>query len=105
MQFSDKDWASILLTGTGNPIQGPCYLAQVVLTPDLVDNCEVHIYDSLGSTNNEIAHIRAWSPETRPVFYVRPFKIHNGIYVLFDDHTESVQLIYKPIYSDRKVID
>jgi len=105
MQFFDKDWASVLLRRSTIVHKGICYLAQIVLTPDLADNCQVIVYDSTGTSDNEIVNIRAWSPESRPVFYIRPFKVQRGLYVLFDDYAQSVQVVYKPIYSDKETKD
>jgi len=105
MQFSDKDWASILLTETATPIKKTCYLAQIVVTPKSNKRCNVHVYNSTGSADNEIAHIGCGTGITNSVIYFRPFKIQNGIYVLFDGDTSDVQLIYKSIYSELGIKD
>lgn len=105
MKFSDRDWASIFITESATPIKSICYLAQIVVTPKDNKRCNVHVYDSTGTADNEIAHIGSATGVTNSVIYFRPFKVHNGIYVLFDGDTVGVQLIYKSVFSEEEIKD
>ena len=105
MQFSDKDWASILLFRSETPIKKFCYLAQIVVTPKDNKRTNVHVYDSTGTADNEIIHIGTGTGITVSVPYYRPFRIHNGIYVLFDGDTSCVQIIFKASFSESEIKD
>lgn len=105
MQFSDKDWASVFLTESAVPIKGFVYLAQLVVTPKDSKRCDVHVYDSTGQPDNEIAHIGTGIGITVSVPFYRPFRVHNGIYVLFDGDTSGVQVIFKASFSEVELKD
>jgi len=105
MQFSDKDWGSIFLTESATPIKSLCYLAQIVVTPKSNKRCNVHVYDSTGTADNEIAHIGTPTGSTISVVYYKPFRAHNGIYVLFDNDTVGVQLIFKATFTAAEMKD
>ena len=105
MQFSDNDWASVFLTVSSTPIKKFCYLAQIVVTPKSNKRCNVHVYDSTGTTDNEIAHVGTAMGVSESIVYYRPFRINNGIYVLFDGDTVCVQLIFKSVFSEHEIKD
>ena len=105
MQFSDKDWASVFLTESSTPIKSFCYLAQVIVTPKSDKRCNVHVYDSTGFADNEVVHIGTATGVTKSVLFFRPFRIDNGVYVLFDGDTVGVTLIYKSVFSESELKD
>lgn len=102
---NNEGWGSVLLKESNTFTKGPCYLGQIIVTPKAAKRCDVHVYDSLGSASGEVAHIGTATGKTESISYKKPLTITNGIYVLFDGDTVSVQIVFKARYTEKNKVE
>lgn len=95
---NNESWGSVLLHETNTFIKNPCFISQVVVTPKSNKRCNIHIYDSIGSTDNEVIDIGTPQGTSKSINYPKPLRFNNGVYIVFDGDTVSVQVIFKGIY-------
>lgn len=96
----DKSWNRAWVTQSNTIHKGPCLLGMVTTTPKSNKRTNAIIYDSQGSTNNEIMDVGCATGVTNSINFTPPLFCSNGLYLVLDGDILGVLVVYKPVYSE-----